>query len=118
MIGPDGIPFFEKKNELPSSCFMSAESVWWCIEHIQDVETEAKAIVLMQIMCDFDLIRHISNTGVSPDEASSWSYLKQQKVFVHGFYLYYIVTDQNRTHHRYTKDYCEVSASRVIVYRY
>lgn len=47
----------------------------------------------MQVLSDYDLIRHISN---------------QQKIFIHGFNLYYVITDQNRNHHLYTKDYCEV----------
>ena len=33
-----GIPFFEKKNDIPSHCFISAESVWWCIDHIADID--------------------------------------------------------------------------------
>ncbi len=72
---------------------MSAESIWWCIDHIVDIEVESDGIVLMQILCDFGLVRHIS---------------KQQKIFIHGFNLYYLITDQNRDHHLYTKDYCEV----------
>lgn len=45
-------------------------------------------------MSDFDLVRHISIN---------------QKIFIHGFYLYYIVTDENRKNqHLYTKDYLEV----------
>ncbi len=47
----------------------------------------------MQILCDFGLVRHISN---------------QQKIFIHGFNLYYLISDQNRDHYLYTKDYCEV----------
>ena len=88
-----GVPFIENKKDIPLNCFISAEAVWWCIEHITDIETELDAIVFMQIMCDFDLIKHISN---------------QQKVFTHGFCLYYIITPESRGHHLYTKDYCEV----------
>lgn len=89
----DGVPFICSKNDIPSYCFISCEAVWWCIEHISEIENEADAIVIMQVMSDFDIIRHISN---------------QQKIFIHGFYLYYIITDENRNHKLYTKDYCEV----------
>ena len=94
-----GIPFIENKNDIPTNCFISAEAVWWCIEHIIEVENESEAIVLLQIMCDFDLVRHIS---------SVLSHNVQQKLFIHGFYLYYVITDANRDHQLYTKDYCEV----------
>jgi hypothetical protein len=83
-----GLPFIQNKTDIPLFCFISAEAVWWCIEHVSAIDNEAEAICLMQIMCDFDVIRHISN---------------QQKVFVHGFYLYYITTNENRSHHLYTK---------------
>ncbi len=83
-----GVPFIQNKTDIPVNCFISAEAIWWCIEHVGGVSNEAEAICLMQIMCDFDVIRHISN---------------QQKVFIHGFYLYYITTSDNRNHHLYTK---------------
>jgi hypothetical protein len=88
-----GIPFIENKKDIPLNCFISAEAIWWCIEHVNEIENEMDAIIFMQILCDFDLIKHISN---------------QQKVFIHGFYLYYIITPENRDHSLYTKDYCEV----------
>jgi hypothetical protein len=88
-----GVPFIQNKNDIPLNCFVSSEAIWWCIEHIHDVENEADAILLMQILTDFDLVRHIS---------------VQQKLFIHGFYLYYIITDENRNHNLYTKDYVEV----------
>lgn len=87
------VPFIENKNDIPANCFLSAEAVWWCTHNITDIENEADAIVFMQVMVDFDLIRHISPL---------------QKVFVHGFYMYYIITEQNAKHNLYTKDYCEV----------
>ena len=83
-----GVPFIQNKTDIPLNCFISAEATWWCIEHVNEVDNEADAICLMQIMCDFDLIRHISN---------------QQKIYIHGFYLYYIITDETRSHHLYTK---------------
>ena len=40
-----GIPFFEdnkkNKNDIPLNCFLSAESIWWCVDHIDGIETEA-----------------------------------------------------------------------------
>jgi hypothetical protein len=89
-----GLPFIQNKKDIPLNCFISAEAVWWCIDHINEIESEADAILFLQICSDFDIIRHISN---------------QQKIFIHGFYLYYIITNENRNHHLYTKDYCEVS---------
>ena len=88
-----GIPFIQNKKDIPLNCFISAEAVWWCIEHINEIENEGDAILFLQICSDFDIIRHISN---------------QQKIFIHGFYLYYIITNENRNHHLFTKDYCEV----------
>ncbi len=86
--GVYGVPFILNKTDIPVNCFISAEAVWWCIEHVSEVSNEAEAICLMQIMSDFDVIRHISN---------------QQRVFIHGFYLYYITTNDNQNHHLYTK---------------
>lgn len=82
-----GIPFILDKADIPKNCFISAEAVWWCIEHIEDVFNEADAICFMQIACDFDLVKHISN---------------QPKIFIHGFYLYYILTE-NGSSHLYTR---------------
>lgn len=94
MLNPTyGLPFIQYKNDIPLYCFISAEAIWWCIEHISEVDNEADAILFMQILSDFEIIRHISN---------------QQKIFIHGFYLYYIITEENRNHYLYTKDYCEV----------
>ena len=56
-----GFIFFQNKNDIPLNCFVSAEAVWWCIENVDEVDNEADAIILMQVMCDFDLCRHISN---------------------------------------------------------
>ncbi len=102
-----GIPFFEKKNDIPSHCFISAESVWWCIDHIADIEIESEAIVFMQILCDFDMIRHISEdllkTKSSSNNYETTATSKIQKVFIHGFYLYYVVSEQNAKNHRYVK---------------
>lgn len=47
----------------------------------------------MQIMIDFDQIKHIS---------------KQETIYIHGFYLFYIITNETKSHYLYTKDYCEV----------
>lgn len=88
-----GIPFIQHKNDIPLHCFVSAEAVWWCIENISDCITESDAILIMQIMIDFDIIKHISRT---------------QKLFIHGFYLYYFITNDTLNHELYTKDYCEV----------
>ena len=90
-----GLPFIHYTTDIPLNCFISSEAVWWCIAHIEDINTEADAIQLMQTMRDFELIRHISPS---------------QRVFIHGFYLYYIVTEANiKQHlHLYTKDYLEV----------
>lgn len=89
-----GIPFIQSKNDIPMNCFISAEAVWWCLENISELECEADAIVFMQLMSDFDLVHHISD--------------QCQKIFVHGFYLYYLITDDMSSHHVFTKDYCEV----------
>lgn len=67
----------------------------------------------MQVLCDFDMIRHISEDLLKMKHSSN-SYevmatSKIQKVFIHGFYLYYVVCEQNVKNHKYTKDYCEVS---------
>ena len=86
------MPFIQSKNDIPRNCFISSEAVWWCIAHIDEIVSEADAIQLMQVMRDFEVIRHISPS---------------QKVFIHGFYLYYIVTE-NINAHAYTKDYLEV----------
>jgi hypothetical protein len=89
-----GLPFLQSKNDIPLNCFISSEAVWWCIANIDEIDNESEAIQLIQIMCDFDLIRHINI---------------HQKIFIHGFYLYYIVTDENEmSSHLYTKDYLEV----------
>jgi hypothetical protein len=89
-----GIPFIENnKNETPANCFISAEAIWWCIEHVHDIENELDAILFMQILFDFGLIKHIS---------------KAQKVFIHGFYLYYIITPETSGRDFFTGDYCEV----------
>ena len=90
-----GFPFIQYKNDIPRQCFISSEAVWWCMAHVDDIYTEADAIQFMQIMFDFDTIRHIS---------------PNQRIFIHGFYLYYIVTEENRNNnnHFYTKDYLEV----------
>lgn len=88
-----GIPFIQNKTDIPLNCFISAEAVWWCIEHIEDVVCEADAIVLMQVMIDFDLVRHISDNI--------------QKIFIHGFYLYYINPQEaSRSQHVFTKVGC------------
>lgn len=89
-----GIPFIQNRNDIPMNCFISAEAIWWCIEQINDIDNEVDAIVFMQIMCDFNLIRHISD--------------QRQKIYIHGFYLYYIVNENSTSQHVYTKDYCEV----------
>jgi hypothetical protein len=47
----------------------------------------------MQLMIDFDQIKHIS---------------KQETIYIHGFYLFYIITNETKSHYLYTKDYCEV----------
>lgn len=108
-----GIPFFEKKNDIPLHCFISAESVWWCIDHIVDIDVESDAVIFMQILCDFDMIRHISEDLLKLKYSSNnyeiMTTSKIQKVFIHGFYLYYVVCEQNAKNHKYTKDYCEVS---------
>jgi hypothetical protein len=90
-----GLPFIQNKNDLPRNCFISSEAVWWCMSHVDDINTEVDAIKFMQIMLDFDTIRHIS---------------PNQRIFIHGFYLYYVVCDENRNNnnHMYTKDYLEV----------
>ena len=87
-----GIPFIQNKTDIPTHCFISAEAVWWCMERIDEVESERDAICFMQLCTDFDVVRHISN---------------QQRLFVHGFYLHYVVTSDNQHHTLYTKDYCE-----------
>lgn len=85
-----GIPFIQNKTDIPLNCFISAEAVWWCIEHVDECACEADAIVLMQVLADFDVVRHISD--------------HHQKIFIHGFYLYYIITDEAiRSHHVFTK---------------
>ena len=90
-----GFPFIQYKNDIPRQCFISSEAVWWCMAHVDDVYSEADAIQFMQIMFDFDTIRHIS---------------PNQRIFIHGFHLYYIVTEENRNNNNYsyTKDYLEV----------
>ncbi|CAF0810999.1 unnamed protein product [Brachionus calyciflorus] len=94
MLSPTyGIPCIQNKNDIPLHCFITAEAVWWCIEYINDCITESDGIKLMQIMSDFDIIRHISN---------------QKILFVHGFYLFYFLTEETLNHRLYTKDYCEV----------
>lgn len=70
-------------------------------------------MIFMQVLCDFDMIRHISEDLLKMKHSSN-SYevmatSKIQKVFIHGFYLYYVVCEQNVKNHKYTKDYCEVS---------
>lgn len=86
----NGIPFIQNKTDIPLNCFISAEAVWWCMEHIEDVLCEADAIVFMQILIDFDLVRHISDHF--------------QIIFIHGFYLYYIITEEAiHSQHVFTK---------------
>ena len=65
------------------------------MSHVEDIYSEVDAIRFMQIMLDFDTVRHISPS---------------QRIFIHGFYLYYVVCDENRNanNHMYTKDYLEV----------
>ena len=48
-----GIPFIENKKDIPLNCFISAEAIWWCIEHVHDIENELDAILFMQILFDF-----------------------------------------------------------------
>jgi hypothetical protein len=88
-----GVPLINNKADIPLNCFTSSEGVWWCIDNIDDIDNEENAILFMQTLLNFDIINHISN---------------QQSTFFHGFYLYYIITDESRSHCLYTKDYCEV----------
>lgn len=91
-----GMPFIQNRTDIPMNCFISAEAVWWCMEHIEDVACEADAIVFMQVMADFDLVRHIS------DHHQMESSIGEIKIFIHGFYLYYIIS-QEASHHVFTK---------------
>ncbi len=89
-----GIPMLTSKDDIPPKCFISAEATWWCIQNVDGIETEAQSIRFMQILLDFDIIKHIS---------------KFEKTYIHGFYLYYILTQENcGIKFEYTKDYCEV----------
>lgn len=89
-----GVPFLMYRYDIPPNCFVSAECTWWCIQNINDIDNEAQAIKFLQILLDFDIIQHIS---------------KYEKTYMHGFYLYYILTKESlNTKFEYTKDYCEV----------
>ena len=106
----EGIPFLQAKNDIPPKCFVSAEATWWCIQNIADIETEADAIAFLQVLLDFNIIRHISKVDkmdkiIRKDEKDE----NFEKAYIHGFYLYYILTNENRKLDiKYTKDYCEV----------
>ena len=90
----NSIPFLTYKNDIPVNCFISAEATWWCMQNVIDIDTESNAIDFLQVMLDFNIIQHIS---------------KDEKNYIHGFYLYYIITKDNKNlKFDYTKDYCEV----------
>ncbi len=90
----ENIPFLLSKNDIPPNCFISAEATWWCIQNIKDIDVESQANIFLQTMLDFNIIEHIS---------------KVEKTYIHGFYLYYILTNEScKIKFDYTKDYCEV----------
>lgn len=90
----NNIPFLAQKSDLPPNCFISAECTWWCIQNIQDVNTEEDAIDLLQTMLEFNIIKHINKT---------------ENTYIHGFYFYYILTEENcKIPFLFTRNYCEV----------
>jgi hypothetical protein len=105
----EGIPFLHAKNDIPPKCFVSAEATWWCMQNIADIDTEADAIAFLQVFLDFNIIRHISKVDKMEKNRKDEKEENFEKAYIHGFYLYYILTNENKKLDiKYTKDYCEV----------
>ena len=61
---------------------MSAEAVFWVMEHVENISTEKKAVSIMEQMLSRNLIRHCSGDA-------------SRQTFMYGFYLYYILDKEN-----------------------
>ncbi|XP_078335331.1 GATOR complex protein Iml1-like isoform X5 [Crassostrea virginica] len=99
-----GLSMLPMQTGLPESCFIAEEAVDWCIQNIQEVKDVAGGITFMQRLQDEHYICHSSGNP--------------QHKFIHGFYLYNIVSPKDKPksdlyglnyNFLFQNEWCEVS---------
>nr|XP_011413842.2 GATOR complex protein DEPDC5 isoform X3 [Crassostrea gigas] len=104
-----GLSMLPRQTGLPESCFIAEEAVDWCIQNIQEVKDVTSGIGLMQRLQDEHYICHSSGNP--------------QHKFIHGFYLYNIVSPKDKPksdmygpsyNYLFQNEWCEVSILPVV----
>nr|XP_022339565.1 GATOR complex protein DEPDC5-like isoform X4 [Crassostrea virginica] len=99
-----GLSMLPMQTGLPESCFIAEEAVDWCIQNIQEVKDVTGGITFMQRLQDEHYICHSSGNP--------------QHKFIHGFYLYNIVSPKDKPksdlyglnyNFLFQNEWCEVS---------
>ena len=73
-----GIPRLPKQHGLPPNCFISAEVVEWCFQHVKGVNTVKCAISLLQVRLLHQKplsVRHIRSNEISHVNLDMHNYL-------------------------------------------
>nr|XP_045624645.1 GATOR complex protein Iml1-like isoform X2 [Procambarus clarkii] len=73
-----GVSLLNRQAGLPALTFVAADATAWVCEHVDGATTEVVAVDLLQKMVKSELICHASGD--------------RQHKFVHGFFLYFILT--------------------------
>ncbi|XP_071550419.1 GATOR complex protein Iml1 isoform X2 [Panulirus ornatus] len=73
-----GVSLLNRQPDLPALTFVAADATAWVCEHVEGASNEIIAVDLLQKMVKNELICHASGDS--------------QHSFVHGFFLYFIVT--------------------------